>query len=117
MIGLRPVRGDGSGERNAVCFRLLSDKDIVSHENVFMSLADYFHFLSATKGVAEVELMNHVMKQKTYPETPAAVPPLCDDCLTVIALCFLKRFLIVIFDHFSECEAPDPFDSYYVACS
>ncbi|CAL1154831.1 unnamed protein product [Cladocopium goreaui] len=66
------VAGDGSGERNAVCFRLLSDKDIVSHEKVFMSLADYFHFLSATKGVAEVELMNHVMKQKTYPETPAA---------------------------------------------
>ena len=61
-----------------MCFRLLKDKDIVSHEKVFMSLADYFHFLSATKGVAEVQLMNHVMEQKKYPESPA-VPPQCHD--------------------------------------
>ena len=88
MFGLRPARGDGSGERNSVCFRFLSDKDIVSHEKVFMSLADYFHFLSATKGVAEVELMNHAMEQKRYPEPPVAVPPQ-PDCLL---LCLFSSF-------------------------
>lgn len=57
----------GESERSAVCWRFGSDKDLISHEKTIMSLADYFHFLSATKGVADMRLLNHTLVQKTYP--------------------------------------------------
>ena len=56
----------GEAERSAVCWRFGSDRDLISHDKKIMSLADYFHFISATKGVADMRLLNHNMVQKTY---------------------------------------------------
>ena len=58
--------GNAEEERNTLCFRALDDKFLVSHQKNIMSLADYLHFISATKGVAEVELLGHTLEQKVY---------------------------------------------------
>ena len=78
MVGL------GEAERSALCWRFASDKDLISHEKTIMSLADYFHFISATKGVADMRLLNHTLAQKTY-------PPIAPQ--SVLAACF---FLMLV---------------------
>jgi hypothetical protein len=60
--------GNAEEERNTLCFRALDDKFLVSHQKNIMSLADYMHFISATKGVAEVELLGHTLEQKVHPK-------------------------------------------------
>lgn len=64
--------GLGEAERSAVCWRFGSDREMISHDKKIMSLSDYFHLISATKGVADMRLLNHHLQQKNYEQVVAA---------------------------------------------
>ena len=65
-------QGLGESEKRGVPWRLPHDRALVTFERKLMPLADFLWFCATSKGLAEVEMTDHVLTQKTYPQ---ASPP------------------------------------------
>lgn len=65
----------GESELSGVCFRFKSDLDIVCCDRKCMAMAEFFHQCCTVHGVAEFELVNHLLIQKQYP--PAHLLAFC----------------------------------------
>lgn len=84
----------GEAERSAVCWRFGSDREMISHDKKIMSLSDYFHLISATKGVADMRLLNHHLQQKNYEQVVAAPVFFPADCS--FKFTFVSTLLLVL---------------------